>query len=394
MSSVERSRPDRAPTVLPADDALGLDPAREEQGPAVAAWLALHEALVFDPVRARRCIEMGQGDPRAALVSSGLQPRLIAPADGMRQLDRLAALGVRLVPFADGAYPPPLAAIADAPPLLFALGRLETLTRPCVAVVGARAATAMGRQLARELGEGLAAAGYVVVSGLARGIDAEAHRGALAAGGLTIAVQACGIDRVYPAEHRGLREEVAEHGVVLSELPLSAPPLAHYFPMRNRLISGLARGVVVVEARARSGSLITARCAADQGREVMALPGALGTPTAVGTNRLIRDGAGVVLEWQDILDRVGPPGPGPAPSANTTGPAGERVESGVERVIARILADGPLDRDALARRSGLASEALAPALLRLELAGRVFADRAGRLHWRRARARLGPLGSA
>ena len=182
---------------------------------------------------------------------------------------------------------------------------LAALAAPCVAIVGPRAPTAYGRVVARALARALASAGLVVVSGLARGVDAEAHEGALDAGGRTIAFQACGPERVYPAEHRRLAARIAASGAVVSELPPGTPPRAPHFPLRNRLISGLSLAVVVVEAREQSGTLVTARHAAEQGVDVLAVPGPIDAPTSRGTNRLLRDGAKPLLDVRDVLDAIG-----------------------------------------------------------------------------------------
>jgi DNA processing protein len=242
-----------------------------------------------------------------------------------------------------------------------------------VAVVGARAATVYGLDVARELAAALASAGVVVVSGLARGIDAAAHRAALAAGGLTVAFSACGPDLVYPAEHTGLASEIATSGAVVTEMPLGTPPLPHYFPLRNRLISGLAEVVVVVEARRRSGSLLTARRALDQGRDVMAVPGPINVPTSQGPNQLLRDGARAVCGVADLLDALGL-------VAQPVRP--RRVETALgadSRVMLASLRAGPGTRDELAARLDLTAGDLAMALLELELAGLVSTDRDGRL---------------
>jgi DNA processing protein len=200
-------------------------------------------------------------------------------------------------------YPQALRDLTDAPPVLWALGDLSLLHRPMVALVGARNASSLGLRMARKLAAGLAAAGYVVVSGLARGIDAAAHEAALTAGG-TVAVQAGGVDVIYPPENAALAGEIGRAGLRLSEMPPGEQPLARHFPMRNRLISGLSRAVVVVEAAARSGSLITARDALDQGREVMAVPGHPLDARAAGCNLLIREGAVLVRGVEDVLEAL------------------------------------------------------------------------------------------
>lgn len=206
----------------------------------------------------------------------------------------------------DPAYPAPLKMIADPPPLLYVTGTLIEQDELAVAIVGARRATAAGRTVTEELSHDLAAAGITVVSGLARGVDAAAHRGALAAQGRTIAVLGCGIDRTYPPEHERLRRQIEERGAILSETPMGSPPHSHHFPRRNRIISGLSLGVVVTEAAIGSGSLITARLAAEQGREVFAVPGFVKEDTSRGTNALLKEGAALIERAQDVIDAILP----------------------------------------------------------------------------------------
>jgi DNA processing protein len=261
-------------------------------------WLALQAVGALRP---RECTDA---------LRSGAHPRdlvaqIAARAPSNRWLRdgerRLAQLGAVLLPWGSPGYPEPLAELADAPPVLAVRGDRDALIQTAVAIVGSRAASAYGLEVARRVAGELASAGVVIVSGLAFGIDAAAHEAALAAGGRTIAVQACGIDRVYPAAHRALAERIAKSGAVPTELALGTPPLRYFFPLRNRLISGLARAVVVVEARERSGSLVTARHAADQGIDVFAVPGPITVAHHVGTNRLLRDGAIPLLETDDVL---------------------------------------------------------------------------------------------
>ncbi|HSQ51563.1 MAG TPA: DNA-processing protein DprA, partial [Nitrospiraceae bacterium] len=206
----------------------------------------------------------------------------------------------------DSAYPVPLKMIADPPPLLYVTGTLTEQDELAVAIVGARRATAAGRTVTEELSHDLAEAGITVVSGLARGVDAAAHRGALAAQGRTIAVLGCGIDRTYPPEHERLRRQIEERGAILSETPMGSPPHSHHFPRRNRIISGLSLGVVVTEAAIGSGSLITARLAAEQGREVFAVPGFVKEDTSRGTNALLKEGAALIERAQDVIDAILP----------------------------------------------------------------------------------------
>lgn len=332
----------------------------------VAAWLALQRELAFRPQQAAARLAAGPG---AALAAARVGPGAEA------ELAALARHGVRGLPLSSPRYPERLRRLADPALLLWVRGRLEALAGPSVAIVGPRAPTEYGRVVARTLARSLAGAGLVVVSGLARGVDCEAHEGALEAGGLTVAFQACGPDDVYPAGHARLAERIAESGAVVSELPPGTPPLAPHFPLRNRLISGLALAVVVVEARERSGSLVTARHAAAQGVEVLAVPGPIDAATSRGTNRLLRDGARILLEVRDVLEAIGAEVRLPGPGAPSRPPAA----TGLAETILACLAEGPLGRDALGRRLGQPPEALAAALLELELAERIAEDRDGRL---------------
>jgi DNA processing protein len=302
------------------------------------------------------------------------QPRHLREGrDAEDALRRLQGARARLLPLPSPAYPEALLRLPDPAPVLAVRGDPGVLKGPCVALVGARAATAYGREVALRLAGGVAAAGVVVVSGLARGIDAAVHEAALAAGGVTVAVQACGPDRVYPADHRRLAERIARQGAVISELPPGMPPLRAHFPLRNRLISGLSHVVVVVEARVRSGSLVTARHALDQGVEVMAVPGPITAPTSEGTNRLLRDGAAPALEPDDVLRAAGL-APAPAPAEQAL-----RRPDSPDPPLLVTLREAPCTRDVLARRLGWEPGRLAAALLELELAGRVVEDRDGRL---------------
>lgn len=246
----------------------------------------------------------------AAGLAAGMSPEAAraeaarATARARHALSRAADAGITAIPWGHPAYPTRLVHIPDAPPLLWVRGDAGALEAPAVAVVGSRAASPPSLEVAHQLSRDLAAAGIVIVSGLARGIDGEAHRGALEVG-RTIAVLGTGTDRVYPAEHAFLTDAVAARGALVSELPPGAPPRGHHFPRRNRLISGLSLGVVVVEASMRSGSLGTARLALDQGREVMAVPGCVLGERHRGCHALLRDGAALVERAADVLDVLG-----------------------------------------------------------------------------------------
>jgi len=363
-------RPDLHPSFGPDLNLDVLDPA--DSDPARQAllgdWLALQRALALKPQAAVALLQE-HPHPAGALSAFGSSE----PIDREASIAALLRVGAVVVPWNSAAYPARLAGISDPAPVLLVRGDVRALSEISVAIVGARAATLYGKQVARSLAADLARAGVVVVSGLARGIDAEAHWGALEAGGRTIAVQACGLDRVYPREHRALAERIAYHGAVVTELPVGEPPLPQYFPLRNRLISGLSAAVVIVEARERSGSLITAHHAANQGRDVFAVPGPLSAPTSVGTNRLIRDGAYVALGADEICSELGL-SRAPRPRVED-----DCARSDLSREILRSLADAPASRDELAHRLGRAPAELALELVELELADRIGEDRDGRL---------------
>ncbi|KFE35623.1 DNA-processing protein DprA [Thioclava atlantica] len=285
--------------------------------------------------------------------------------------------GARLLLFGTPDYPAALAQIEDAPPVLWALGRIELLTRPMVALVGARNASSLGLRMAHRLATGLGEAGICVVSGLARGIDAAAHQAALETG--TIGVQAGGIDVIYPQENTELARRMAEEGLRLSEAPPGIQPQARHFPQRNRIISGLAAGVVVVEAALKSGSLITARDALDQGREVMAVPGHPMDGRAGGCNLLIRDGAILVRGAEDVLSalqatRVR------AEAASPSDPAPRKVPRDEAAITARILdrlGPSPSAEDQLIRDLGIDAALFSRLLTTLEIDGRIERHRGG-----------------
>jgi DNA processing protein len=275
--------------------------------------------------------------------------------------EALSTAGVRWLARSEPDYPPLLRAVHDPPAVLFLRGgaAVALLREPAVAVVGARSCSPYGAQVARMLGRELAAAGLVVVSGLARGVDGEAHRGALEAGGRTVAVVGCGVDRDYPAAHAELARRIRERGLVLSEYAPGVEPAPWRFPARNRIIAGLAGATVVVEARERSGALITADLALEEGREVFAVPGEITSALSAGTNDLLRLGAGPLTSSKDVLDLF-----------DLAPPAAPDAEVGAEAttVLAR-LRDGPAGADELVRATGLDAAAIAVALTELELVG-------------------------
>ena len=332
------------------------------------------------------------GSARAALdmvpqlARRGERSKTVTPvsrAEAEAEFAALQRVGAHLVCWGEPAYPSGLAAIDDAPPILTVLGRAELLAGPIVAVVGARNASANGRRFCRHLAAALGQGGIVVVSGLARGIDAAAHLGALETG--SVAVVAGGVDVVYPEENRGLHQALAREGAIVAELPLGTEPQARHFPRRNRLISGMALGVVVVEAAARSGSLITARFALEQGRDVFAVPGSPLDPRCRGSNDLLRHGAILTEGAEDVLSQLrpqlkhpaAPPSPRPPlpslavmdwPSAGTPPPVAD--DAALELITER-LGPTPVAVDELVRQCHLSAAAVATLLLELELAGRV-----------------------
>jgi DNA processing protein len=340
----------------------------------------------------------------AAVVGRELADAVLAPAPDEhieRALAWAAEPGSHLLTLADEAYPRALLDIADPPLLLYVKGDPALLQRPAIALVGARSATAQGEANAAAFAQSLAEAGLVIVSGLALGVDAAAHRGALAAGagGGTVAVIGTGIDRIYPARNAALAREIAASGAIVSEFPLGTPPLPHNFPRRNRIIAGLVEGVLVVEAALNSGSLITARLATESGREVFAIPGSIHSPLARGCHRLIRDGAKLVETAEDVIEelrgRLGWPAPAPEPRgrrrqggkagasrADAAAPPRQRTVPGLDDEAARVLqiiSHDPVDIDTLAGRCGLTVDALYAILLPLELDGHLARLPGGRL---------------
>ena len=298
----------------------------------------------------------------ASAIAHGADPAALGPT-----LAWLAEPGHALVAWDDPAYPRALLTVTDPPPVLHYAGKLDLLNRPALAIVGSRNATPQGRQNAEAFAAALSGSGLTIVSGLAQGIDAAAHRGGLAGTGKSIAVVGTGIDRIYPAANKALAHRLAENGGLLSQFVLGTPPLPGNFPRRNRVISGLVRGVLVVEATPNSGSLITARFAAEQGREVFAIPGSIHSPFSKGCHRLIKDGAKLVETAQDVLEELG--------MASTA--AWRRPEAGrpapdddAARVLAALGHD-PVGVDTLAERTGLPARAIAVALVELELGGQV-----------------------
>jgi len=282
-----------------------------------------------------------------------------------RALEWAAAPGHAIVTLADETYPRALLQTADPPALLYAVGRTELLRCPALAIVGSRNATAQGERNAESFAKALSDAGLTIVSGLALGIDAAAHRGGLAGPGATIAVLGTGIDVLYPRRNAELAAQIASRGLLLSEFALGTAPVAHNFPRRNRLLSGLAQGCLVVEAALASGSLITARAAADQGREVFAIPGSIHSPLSKGCHALIKSGAKLAESADDVLAELG--GFRPSGFASTTAPRADAPDSG----LLLHMGHDPVDVDSLCSRAGMSAEQVSSELLRLELDGRI-----------------------
>jgi DNA processing protein len=333
------------------------------------------------------------GSARAALAAlpavakaAGVEGYEVCPVGVVEaELRQGRALGARLIAHGEAGYPALLAEVPDAPPILWALGEVSLLARPMVAIVGARNASSLGVRMAKRLGSGLSEAGFAVVSGLARGIDAAAHEAALDGPGGTIAVMAGGIDVIYPPENTALARDIAIKGCRISEHPPGLEPQARHFPLRNRVVAGLSRAVIVAEAAAKSGSLITAKAALDYGREVMAVPGHPFDARASGCNILLRDGAVLVRGASDILEALGaptrpepevrlPPLPGPEAPQRPL-----KEVAVLHSMILSRLGPSPLAEDQLVRDLKVTPAELAPELLNLELEGRIARQPGGLL---------------
>ncbi|HLN84769.1 MAG TPA: DNA-processing protein DprA [Candidatus Binatia bacterium] len=363
---------------------LPLEKGAPVSGQDCAPWLALGRIRGVGGVSFKK-ITARFADPAAVFRASaaelaeieGLHRELIHSianfndwAEIDKEIQRARAAGIKMIPFSDAAYPASLRAIADPPPLLYVKGELRDNDSKAIAIVGSRSASDYGRRIARDLARGLASFGFTVVSGMARGIDGMAHESALQAGGRTLAVLGSGVDRAYPPEHEMLYRRISDSGAVISELPMGARPIAFNFPARNRLISGLSLGVVVVEATEKSGSLITASLAAEQGREVFAVPGEAGASRSRGSHRLIRQGAKLVETVEDIIEEIAPQlsrrnGDAAPASARSlpenSGPAA--------RQIFALLKETSLQVDQVIEQSGLPAPQVLQVLLDLELQG-------------------------
>src|ERR1044071_3351779 len=349
------------------------------QDPGLASWLQLTLTPGLGAASLRAMLKQF-GLPQAILQKNRSDLAAFASADALAALDSSAvreavnrslewALGPAraVITLADEAYPRSLLEIADPPALLYAAGRGELASRPALAIVGSRNASAQGERNAESFARALSDAGLTIVSGLALGIDAAAHRGGLAGASSTIAVLGTGIDIAYPLRNAALATEVASRGLVLSEFPPGTPPAAHHFPRRNRLISGLAQGCLVVEAALASGSLITARSAAEQGREGFAIPGSIHSPVSQGCHPLIKSGAKLVEAAEDVLAELGGFRASGFASTVQAGSGGDSAG------LLQHMGHDPVDIDALCVRAGMSAEQVSSELLRLELAGRVAA---------------------
>jgi DNA processing protein len=293
-------------------------------------------------------------------------------------LDVAQRTGITPVAWDAADYPPALRTIPDPPLVLWVKGTAAEWDRPAVAIVGARAASPASRETAREIGEGLARAGVMVVSGLARGCDGAAHQGALAAAGLTVAVLGCGVDITYPPEHDGLARAIAVTGALVSELAPGTPPLPLHFPLRNRIIAGLSRAVVVIEAHERSGSLITAACALEQGRDVMVVPGSVRSGRNRGAHALLKDGAALVECAADVLAELGAAVPRCREDRLDALSGAPTSDGPRDRILAALDPDDGADLDDLQALTGLDVSALTRQLTELELAGLAVRQPGGR----------------
>lgn len=343
----------------------------------VPYWVGFNLVSGIGPARFRRLLgrfgtaeAAWRAEPRE-LAQAGLDAKTLESLVSRRsridldhEMGRIERAGVVLVTLEDDSYPPLLKHVADAPPLLYVRGSIRTADELAIAVVGTRRATVYGKQVCEQLTREVAGRGVTIVSGMARGIDAIAHRTALDAGGRTIAVVASGVDVVYPPEHRSLAREIIENGAIVSEYPFGAPPEAGNFPARNRIISGMTRLTLVVEAGETSGALITANFALEQGRDVLAVPGSILAAGCTGTNRLIQQGAKLVQNAEDILDELDVRTVGRQLEFRALAP-----EDPIERSLLEVLTGEPAHIDEIVRQTNLPVAAVSSALALLELKG-------------------------
>lgn len=350
----------------------------------LAAWLRLTLTPGLGGESQRKLLG-AFGLPEAIFAASRLTVRAVIgeradllfdpiPEDAIaRTLDWASQPGQHVVTLADAEYPPALLEIPDPPTLLYVRGNPRLLRQHALGIVGSRNPTPQGIQNAEQFARALAGQGLCIVSGLALGIDAAAHRGALAAsGGATVAVIGTGADRLYPARNKELARAIIERGAIVSEFPLGTPAIAANFPRRNRIISGLSQGLLVVEAAPESGSLITARLASEQGREVFAIPGSIHSPVARGCHKLIKQGAKLVETASDILEELGtPPAPPALPLADAASPPPSVPQSEPQSALLAALGHDPCTLDELVSRTGIDAGQLLPELLTLELTGQL-----------------------
>jgi len=390
------------PTLQPSPAGAGAAAAAQPATPTPpdererACWVAFNRVSGIGPQRQRLLLAhfgslaRAWAAPVPALEAAGLDPRSVAALERARrqikpehELERVRRAGARVVTRLDAEYPRKLAAIAGAPPLLYVRGALTVADEWALAIVGTRRPTVYGREVAERLAAQLAAAGLTIVSGLAKGIDTHAHRGALRGGGRTIAVLGHGIESVYPPENRALAAQIVEAGAVVTDYPLGTGPASENFPPRNRIISGLAAGVLVVEAGETSGALITSSYAAEQGRDVFAVPGPITSPASRGCHRLIQDGAKLVASADDVLWELNPYLGRPAGTSTrqlaldlAPAPGAPAVAAGLGEQERRLLAalheaGQPLHVDQLARLCGEPVQAMSALLAQLEISGHV-----------------------
>lgn len=346
-------------------------------------WLRLYRSENVGPITFRMLVNRYGGArnalealPDLARRGGGRPIRAASAEDAKREIDALARFGGRFVAVGEADYPAALRHSDSAPPLLAIAGRGEVLRHPAIAIVGSRNASALGRRLTREIAEAIGRAGWTIVSGLARGIDTAAHEGSLATG--TAAVLAGGIDRLYPPENADLYARIMADGVALSEMPMAWQAQARDFPRRNRIVAGIALGVLIVEAADKSGSLITARLAGEMGREVMAVPGHPLDPRASGVNRLIRDGATLVRDAADVVEAMAGAAADRLPRiepilfrAAPAGGVGAEPSDDARARVLEMLGPAPVDIDILVRESKVDAATVAVVLIELDLAGRL-----------------------
>jgi DNA processing protein len=363
-----------------------------EQANSLGDWIALSFVTGVGSRTAAMLIDRF-GTPASALDASapsleatGLNRDTIeaikspAPREkAAREIEELARIGGEALVLCDDRYPKLLRETYDPPIVIYCLGNLATaLAQPAIAIVGSRRCSTYGRNVAEKLSRELAERGVTIVSGLARGIDSAAHRGAVEGRGLTVAVMGTGLDRVYPKENRKLAARIVEHGALVTEFPLSTPPVSQNFPFRNRVISGLAFGVMVVEGAERSGSLITARLAYEQGRDVFAVPGNITSAKSFGPNYLIKDGAKLVQTWRDVIEELPAETKAPILSAERGETRTKQIvidevalSDSERRVLKMLNTDEPVHIDQLISKAGLSSGELMGALLKLEMTDRI-----------------------